>query len=75
MLFSSLLTPATKTGEKMSNDKTYEHWYVGLFLAKHYGDLLDKMYTDTSSTLRQWASEFANTVEQFDRPDEELNLF
>jgi hypothetical protein len=75
MLFSSLLTPATKTGEKMSNEKTYEHWYVGLFLAKHYGDLLDKMHTGISSTLRQWASEFANTVEQFDRPDEELNLF
>jgi hypothetical protein len=75
LLFTSLLTPATETGEKMGNQNTYEFRYVVLFLTRHYGDLLDNVHTKFSSKIRQWARKFINTVEQFDRPDEELNMF
>ncbi|KHD06118.1 hypothetical protein PN36_18110 [Candidatus Thiomargarita nelsonii] len=75
MLFTLLSIPAKETGEKMGNESTYEHLYIALFLARHYGDLLDRWHAKLSSNLRQWAREFVNTVEQFDRPDEELNIF
>ncbi len=73
-LVIGLLSLAEEKGDKFLVGETYEFWYIIIFVAIHYGELLEKLHTGFYSTIRQRAREFVKAVKLLVRPDEELDF-
>ena len=74
MYLLTLFTQSRKDGQKIPDTKeTYEQWHTSIFIARNYGDLLEKLHPKLYSMLRKRARELIKMSEIFGKSKKHNN--
>ncbi|MEM9597987.1 MAG: ankyrin repeat domain-containing protein [Acidobacteriota bacterium] len=68
-----LMGDAGETGDPLDEHRTYEALFLMGFLARHYGDFLDRAEPGLMTAIRQYSQDLIEAIDLIDRPDEELS--
>jgi ankyrin repeat protein len=72
-LLADLAKKAGRTGAPLDEKRRYEFLFLLSFLARHYGDVMERHAPGARAQFIQWASGFVRSIDLIDRPDAELS--